>query len=67
MMICPETYYENNLKGKTVAQILSAIRGLKQEIGRLKNTIENPNYQRMMHPSEDVRLWCTRMYLERAK
>ena len=67
MMICPETYYENNLKGKTVAQILSAIRGLKQEIGRLKNTIENPNYQRMMHPSEDVRLWCTRMYFERAK
>ena len=67
MMICPETYYENNLKGKTAAQILSAIRGLKQEIGHLKNTIENPNYQCMMHPSEDVRLWCARMYLERAK
>ena len=67
MMICPETYYENNLKGKTAAQIISAIRGLKQEIGHLKNTIEKPNYQCMMHPSEDVRLWCTRMYLERAK
>jgi hypothetical protein len=43
MMICPKTYYENNLKEKTAAQILSAIRRLKQEIGRLKNTIENPN------------------------
>ena len=67
MMISPEGYYEEYLKGKTVDQIMTVIRGLKQEIGRLKNTIENPNYQCMMHPSEDVRLWCTRMYLERAK
>ena len=67
MMIDPETYYEYHLKGKTAAQILTAIRGLKQEIGRLKNTMENPDYQCMMHPSEDVRLWCTRMYLDRAK
>ena len=67
MMISPETYYEENLKGKTATQILFAIRGLKQEISRLKNNIENPNYLCRMHPSEDVRLWCTRMYLERAK
>ena len=31
MMISPETYYENNLKGKTVEQLLSIIRGLKQK------------------------------------
>ena len=67
MMISPETYYEENLKGKTATQILFAIRGLKQEISRLKNNIENPNYLCRMDPSEDVRLWCTRMYLERAK
>lgn len=33
MMICPETYYEMNLKGKDEKQLLSAIRGLKNEIG----------------------------------
>lgn len=67
MMIGPETYYEEYLKGKTAAQIMTAIRGLKQEIGHLKNIVEHPNYQCTMHPSEDVRLWCNRLYLERAK
>ena len=67
MMISPETYYEKNLKGKTAAQILVAIRGLKKEISRLKNNIENPSDLCMTDPSEDVRLSCTRMYLERAK
>lgn len=69
MMISPEGYYEEYLKGKTAAQIMTAIRGLKNEIGHLKNTMEHPDYGSapIMHPSEDVRLWCTRMYLERAK
>ncbi len=69
MMISPEGYYDEYLKGKTAEQIMTAIRGLKQEIGHLKNTMEHPEYGRetIMHPSEDVRLWCTRMYLERAK
>lgn len=67
MMICPETYYEMNLKGKTPKEIMTAIRGLKQEIGRLKNIAEHPEYQCMMHPSESTRIWCYRLYLERAK
>lgn len=69
MMISPESYYEYNLKGKNEKEILSKIRGLKNEIGRLKNTMEHPDYgtEIIMHPSEDVQLWCTRMYLERAK
>lgn len=69
MMISPEGYYEEYLKGKTAEQIMTAIRGLKQEIGHLKNTMEHPEYgsEPIVHPSEDVRLWCTRMYLERAK
>lgn len=69
MMISPEGYYEEFLKGKTAEQIMTAIRGLKQEIGHLKNTMEHPEYGRepIIHPSEAVRLWCTRMYLERAK
>ena len=68
MMICPETYYEMNLKGKDEKQLLSAIRGLKNEIGHLKNVMEHPDYgkQVVMHPSEDVRISCTREYLARA-
>ena len=43
MMISPESYYEEYLKGKTKEEITTAIRGLKQEIGRLKSTLENPD------------------------
>ena len=69
MMISPEGYYEENLKGKTKDQIMSAIRGLKQEIGLLKNTMESPDYgqEAIMYPSEDTRIHWTREYLERAK
>lgn len=68
-MISPEGYYEEYLKGKTAPQIMTVIRGLKNEIGHLKNTMEHPNYgeQPIMHPSESTRLWCARSYLERAK
>ncbi len=69
MMISPEGYYEMNLKGKNAEQIMSAIRGLKQEIGHLKNVMEHPDYgsTAIICPSESTRLWCTREYLERAK
>lgn len=67
MMIGPEGYYEENLKGKNAAQVMTAIRSLKREISRLKNEIEHPEYQCMMHPSEATKVWCYRMYLERAK
>lgn len=36
MMISPEGYYEEYLKGKSEEQIITVICGLKQEIGRLK-------------------------------
>ena len=67
MMICPETFYEDKLKGKTATQIMTVIRGLKQEIGRLKNIVENPDYECTVHPSERVRISCNQEYLERAK
>ena len=70
MMICPETFYELRLKGKTPEQIMSAIRGLKQEIGRLKNIVEHPNYElrsMVIHPTEKVQISMNREYLERAK
>ena len=45
MMISPEAFYEINLKGKTADQIMTIIRGLKQELGRLKNIVEHPEYE----------------------
>jgi len=69
MMISPESYYEENLKGKSKDQIMRAIRGLKQEMGRLKNTMESPDYgqELIVHPSEATRIHWTREYLERSK
>lgn len=48
---------------------MTAIRGLKQEMGRLKNIMEHPDYGReaVIMPSESTRLWYTRLYLDRAK
>lgn len=69
MMISPEGYYEIELKGKTKKQLMTAIRGLKQEMGRLKNAMEDPanKFKHVIRPSEDTQLHCTREYLERAK
>lgn len=69
MMISPESYFELYLKGKSEKEILSVIRGLKNQIGHLKNTMEHPDYGNapLVHPTEAVRIWCTRLYLERAK
>lgn len=70
MMISPDIYYEKYLKGKTSAQIMTEIRGLKRKINHLKNIMENPEYGRreiIIHPTESVQLSCIRMYLEKAK
>lgn len=70
MMMCPDVFYEMKLKGKTPEQIMSVIRGLKQEIGKLKNFMEHPDYKYReweVHPSEDVQIACNRLYLEKAK
>lgn len=69
MMISPDSYYEEYLKGKSKEQIMTAIRGLKKEIGHLKNIMEDPEYsiKEIMHPSEEIRLHWTREYLERAR
>ncbi len=39
MMICPETFYEMSLKGKSKEEIMTVIRSLKRKITRLKNEI----------------------------
>ena len=69
MMICPETFYEMRLKGKTKEEIMTVIRGLKREIGHLKNIVENPEYdsrELVIHPTEKVQISMSREYLERA-
>lgn len=69
MMMLPETFYERKLKGKTIAEIMVVIRRLKQEISRLKNIVENPNYEDMVHfhPSEKIQIFCNQFYLKQAK
>lgn len=68
MMISPEGYYEMELKGKPAEDIAKKIRGLKNEIGHLKKTVENPDYstEPVILPTPGMQLWCTRQYLERA-
>lgn len=65
MMISYESYYEEYLNGRTKEQIRTVMRGLKQEIGRLKirwkaRTMAKPP---VMHSSEYARLLWTREYL----
>ena len=67
MMLSPDAYHRIFLKGKTPEKIMTVIRGLKREIGRLKNVMEHPDYQPLMCPSEDVQISCMREYVERAK
>ena len=70
MMVSPEWYYEEYLKGKTAAEIMTKIRSLKKEIGHLKRILEDPSYPNRewaIHPSESVQLSCTKQYLEYAK
>lgn len=68
MMVCPEFVYEE-LKQKSTKEVLSAIRGFKQTIGRLKNKIEKERFfpsEVIICPSDDVILSCTRDYLIKA-
>lgn len=69
MMISPESYYEEYLKGKTKEEIMTAIRGLKQEIGHLKNSMEKQydGMKTVIHPSEDTCIYWSREYLDIAK
>ena len=67
MMISPETYYEMNLKGKSLEEIMKKIRSLKIQIGQLKRSIENTDDMVLeVFPSRLTRLKCDRDYLERA-
>ena len=69
MMISSETYYEENLKGKSAGEILREIQSLKREINRLRKIAES-NYmlpEKMCEPSPLTQIKVNREYLERAK
>lgn len=65
MMISEEMYYEYYLKDKSKDEIMKSIRSLKQDLGHLKNVLENQrgNLRSTIYPSEEVRILWTRKYL----
>lgn len=65
MMICPLSVYEE-LKDKPEKEIRAAIRGFKNQIGRLKKILENPNFEEVMCPSHELQLQMNREYLQNA-
>ena len=65
MMIFPLSIYEE-LKDKPEKEIRKAIRGYKNQIGRLKKILENPDFEEFICPSHDVQLQVNREYLQNA-
>ena len=55
MMICPLSVFEE-LKDKPEKEIRTAIRGYKNQIGRLKKILEKPNFEEVMCPSHELQL-----------
>ena len=68
MMMDPEWYYEEYLKGKSVDQIRSRIRSLQRKIRQLQKEVDNPNSDGwMICPSPEVQLEMHCLYLQKAK
>ena len=68
MMVDPEWYYEEYLKGKSADQIRSRICSLQRKIRQLQKEVDNPNSDGwMICPSTEVQLEMHRLYLQRAK
>lgn len=67
MMISPEMYVETEIKGKSKEEMLKKIKGLKQEIGRLRNRLENLDIEDIIiEPSPATRLKVYKEYLRYA-
>ena len=70
MMISPDMYYEEYIKGKSPKIIIRQIRILKKEINKLKKELEEYNSESteiLMDPNPLTRIKVSRDYLERAK
>ena len=67
MMVSPEWYAEEYLKGKTVDEIKSRIRSLKRKIRHLQKEADNPGTDGwLICPSPEVQLEMHRLYLQEA-
>ena len=67
MMVSPEWYAEEYLKGKTVDEIKSRIRSLKRKIRQLQKEVDNTESDGwLICPSPEVQLKMHRMYLQEA-
>ena len=67
MMVSPEWYAEEYLKGKTVDEIKSRIRSLKRKIRQLQKEVDNPESDGwLICPNPEVQLKMHRMYLQEA-
>ncbi len=70
MMISPEMYYEEYIKGKSPKIIIRQIRILKKEINKLKKELEDYNSESpeiLTDPNPLTRIKVSRNYLQRAK
>ena len=68
MMMDPEWYYEEYLKGKSADQIRSRIRSLQRKIRQLQKEVDNPDSDGwMIYPSPEVQLEMHCLYLQKAK
>lgn len=69
MMISPELYYDENLKGKSAEEIMHQIRSLKKDCNRLKRELElnclEPAIAVSPNPLTMIKVY--RDYLDRAK
>ena len=70
MMVSPEWYYEEKLKGKTAQQIKKEIRSLKGKIGYLKKVVAKPQEYMAewgICPDPEVQLQMYSLYLQKAQ
>ena len=66
MMISPEAFYEEEVKGKSRDEIETLVRELEEEISELKKEIDNPQRIKIM-PTPETMLSVTKEYLKKAK
>lgn len=69
LKISPETYYRENIEGKTEEEIIELIESLRQSISDLKFIMEDPDYDLALKPKskEKREIFFSRQYLKQAK
>lgn len=69
MMMSSESFYEENLKGRSTEEISAQIDGLRREIAELKAALRSPDHysEPQIMPSKDVQLAMALDYFDIAK